>query len=93
MSDVAGCRAMEMTLQVAALWRYCVANARKLTPNTAGSGSEKQTGGANSHIIRLLGDSRREMFSSRCTQARWLLGQTLSTAILVPNNKGSSRTR
>src|SRR5260370_39487183 len=29
------------------------------------------------------------MFSSRCMQAQWLLGQTLSAAILVPNSKDS----
>ena len=78
-----------MTDYAATIWKCSVANAQKLTPNTTGSGSEKQTGGASLDIVRLLGDSSRKM-SSRCMQARWPWGQILSTAILVLNNIAST---
>ena len=32
---------------------------------------------------------QQKIFSSRCMQAQWLLGQTLSTAILGPSSKRS----
>ncbi len=83
MSDVAGCRAMEMLCRQRA----------KVDPKHSWKWLGEADRWRELDIIRLLGDSRREMISSRCTQVRWLLGQTLSTAILVPNNKGSSRTR
>ena len=78
-----------MTDQAAMIWKCSVANVRKLTPNTTGSGSEKRTNGASLNIVRLPGDSSREVFSSRCMRAQWLLGQTLSTATLVPNSNRS----
>src|SRR5258705_621781 len=69
-----------MTDQAAMIWKCSVANVRKLTPNTTGSGSEKPTNGASLNIVRLPGDSSREMLSSRCMQAQWLLGQTYRAA-------------
>jgi hypothetical protein len=63
-----------MTDYAATTWKCSVANAQKLTPNTTGSGSEKQTGGASLDIVRLLGDSSRKM-SSRCCRGRRPRGQ------------------
>src|SRR6266849_5482449 len=60
-----------MTDYAATIWKCSVANAQKSTPNTTGSGSEKQTGGASLDIVRLLGDSSRKMSSTRCMQAQW----------------------
>jgi hypothetical protein len=74
-----------MTDYAATIWKCSVANAQKLTPNTTGSGSEKQTGGASLDIV----NSSRKM-SSRCMQARWSWGQIRSTAILVRNNRASN---
>jgi hypothetical protein len=51
------------------------------------------TDGTVSENERQLGGSNREVFSSRCTQALWPWGQTLSAGNLAPNNRrGNSST-